>query len=86
MNELLDHLRVSGYGVYIDDIYCGVPMYADNLTLISTSASDLQLQLDMVSAYALHWRYLLNAQKSSILVLASHLSLGSRIVLTGSGC
>ena len=45
-------------------------------------SSDLQLQLDMVSAYAFHWRYQFNA---SILVFG-HLSLGNRNVLTGSGC
>ena len=54
VNEHLDHLRASDYGVYTDDIYCGVPMYTDDLTLISASASDLQFTLDMVSTYAFH--------------------------------
>ena len=44
------------------------PMYADDLTLISASAADLQSMLDIVSRYASLWRYELNAQKSAILV------------------
>ena len=40
-------------------------MYADDLTLICNSASDLQ---PMLSEYATTWRYSFNASKSSILV------------------
>ena len=65
VNELMDHLRGSSFGVSIDDVYCGAPIYADRLTLISASEKD---KLDIVSLHASCWCYKINAQKSSILV------------------
>ena len=65
---LLDQLSASGHGVYIDDAFCGAPMYADDLALISDSAEDLQSMLDITSNYALLWCYQFNASKSAILV------------------
>ena len=69
VDELLDILSSSGQGVFIDDIFCGAPMYADDLALISDSPEGLQHMLDTVSSYAHSWRYAINAQKSAILVL-----------------
>ena len=66
VNELLDRLRASGYGVYIDDIYCGAPMYADDLTHFCIRPSTPARH--GFCFYAFRWRYQLNAQKSSILV------------------
>ena len=43
-------------------------MYADDLTLVSDSAEDLQSMLDITSNYALLWCYQFNASKSAILV------------------
>ena len=70
VNDLLDHRKDSGFGVSIDayGVYCGAPMYADDLTLISASEKELQHMLDIVSLYASCWCYEINAQKSSILV------------------
>ena len=68
VDGLLDQLSTSGHGVYIDDVFCGAPMYADDLALISDSAEDLQSMLDITSNYALLWRYQFNASKSAILV------------------
>ena len=68
VNELLVTLQNSGHGAYIDSIFCGAPMYADDLALICDSPSDLQAMLDIVSSYALFWRYQINADKSCIMV------------------
>ena len=68
VNDLLDQLSASGLGISIDDVYCGAPMYADDLSLIATSEHELQSMLDIVSSYAAMWQYQLNAHKSSILV------------------
>ena len=40
MDELLDNLAQSGLGVSIDDVYCGSPMYADDLVLVASSGSN----------------------------------------------
>ena len=68
VDGLLDQLSASGHGVYIDDVFCGAPMYADDLALVSDSAEDLQDMLDITSNYARLWRYQFNASKSAILV------------------
>ena len=49
-------------------MYCGAPMYADNLALIAESPDELQAMLNIVSSYALRWRYQLNPEKSTIMV------------------
>ena len=69
VDNLLDTLASSGCGVRIESIYCGAPMYADDLASIADSETDLQTMLHMVSSYASLWRYELNAQKSNVLVL-----------------
>ena len=53
---LLDQVAASGHGVHIDDVFCGAPMYADDLALVSNSAEDFQSMLDITSNYALLWR------------------------------
>ena len=68
VNSLLDQLTASGCGAHIGNVYCGAPMYADDLALISSSEADLYLMLSMVSDYALLWRYHFNAAKSAVLV------------------
>ena len=52
VNDLLSQLSSSGYGVHVRNIFCGSPMYADDLALISHSNTDLQSMLDIVSTYA----------------------------------
>ena len=54
----------SGLGVTIDTIYCGGPMYADDLALVVDSLEELQAMLNIVHTYAGKWRYNLNAGKS----------------------
>jgi hypothetical protein len=69
VDELLDILTQSGYGVSIDGVYCGSPMYADDLALVASSPEELQAMMDIVATYANKWQYQLNANKSSVMVL-----------------
>ena len=69
VDELLDQLSTSGYGVAISDIYCGAPMYADDIALVADSPSFLQAMLDIVHTYAQNWRYQLNSVKSVAMVI-----------------
>jgi len=55
VDELLDNLAQSGFGVSIDDFYCGSPMYADDLALVASSPEELQATLDIVATYADKW-------------------------------
>ena len=62
MNNLLDQLSGSGFGVSMEGTYCGAPMYADDQSLIATSEQELPSMLNIVSSYASMWHYRLNAQ------------------------
>ena len=66
VNNLLDTLATSGYGISIGSIYCGAPMYADDLAVIADSEAELQFMLNIVSSYAIFWRYEFNAQKCQV--------------------
>ena len=72
VNELLVTLEQSGLGVKIGSVYCGAPMYADDLALIASSADELQAMLDIVSQYATKWRYCINPLKSKVLLFGSN--------------
>ena len=50
VNQLLDILSTSGFGVSIDNIYCGAPMYPNDLALVAGSPEELQAMLDIVHA------------------------------------
>ena len=62
--SLLDLLASSGAGVYISDMFCGAPMYADDLSLIAATPCDMQCMLDIVYDYSNKWRYQFNTTQS----------------------
>ena len=68
VDELLDNLRASGHGAKVGEVYCGAPMYADDLALIAESPDELQAMLNIVSSYATRWRYQLNPEKSAVMI------------------
>ena len=70
VDELLDIFASSGLGISIGDVYCGSPMYADDLALLADSPDVLQSMLNIANEYATRWRYSFNASKSVVLVLA----------------
>ena len=62
VDELLD------LGACIGSIYCGAPMYADDLALVASSPGNLQAMLDLVYRYAQKWHYELNTTTSVVMV------------------
>lgn len=50
VDEILVSLQNSGYGVYINSIFCGELMYADDLALINGSPADCHAMLAIVSS------------------------------------
>ena len=69
MDDLLNTIELSGLGARIGGVFCGAPMYTDDLALVAGSPEELQAMLDIVSHYASQWHYQLNSSKSVILVL-----------------
>ena len=68
INDFLVQLEIPNLGLFIDSIYCGVLVYADDIALIATSAEDLQTMINRCVSYGFLWRYSFNASKSVIMV------------------
>ena len=68
INDLLKELEDSQLGVHINSTFCGSPTYADDMTLVASSASGLQGMLDITTRYAYKWQYTFNTIKSKIMV------------------
>ena len=68
VDDLLNTLDHSCLGARIGEVFCGAPMYADDLALVASSPEELQAMLDIVSHYASQWHYRPNSSKSVILV------------------
>ena len=65
-NSLIFSLHHAGFGVSIDNIYCGAPMYPNDLALVAGSPEELQAMLDIVHK---KWIYNLNADKLVVMML-----------------
>ena len=78
VNDLLHQLSSSGHGVSIGGVFCGSPMYADDLALIAESNTALQAMLNLVYNFSLEWHYQLNALKSAVLVFGESASSRTR--------
>ena len=72
INELPEQLRESGEGASIGSLYCGSPMQADDITLISPTVNGLQRMIDIVEGYSRKWRYKLNPVKSKVIVFGEN--------------
>ena len=55
-------------GIKLEDQNINCLMYADDLTLISTSANDLQHSLDVLEEHPNNWKLKINVKKSSIMI------------------
>jgi hypothetical protein len=47
IDDLPRELKSSGYGAYINNIFCGCPMQADDIALVSISEKGLQSMIDI---------------------------------------
>ena len=59
VDNLIDELRNSGYGIYIGRLFVGCILYADDILLLSSTCYGLQAMLNSV----------LNLETNSILFL-----------------
>jgi len=55
IDDLLNELRVSGYGVHIGNLFTGAIACADDICILSCSCYGLQKMLDICSAYGEKW-------------------------------
>jgi len=78
-SDLLFELEQSSLGAFIGSIYCGAPTYADDMTLVSHSPTELQDMLDIVTSYARTWEYSINSTKSQIVICCNKPSVRSAL-------
>ena len=68
MNDLEKDLSCKAKGINLwDQSICSM-LYADDLVLLPESASDLQIQMDLLSEYAKKWNLEINIMKTKVLI------------------
>ena len=70
INDLVRRLKELGYGVSIGDRDLTALLYADDIVLMTNSASEMQALIDEVDKFCAEWRLDLNPKKSQIMVVA----------------
>jgi hypothetical protein len=74
INDVLDILETSELGLYIGDVYCGVPSCADDLIMLATTALTLACMLLIACFYACRERYVIHPTKSQIAIFNNTIS------------
>ena len=69
VDELIDRLRCSGYGLYIGSIFIGAILYADDIALLACSCLSLQRLVDICVDYGLQCDIRFNPHKTQIACL-----------------
>ena len=59
-------MEQSWLGVKIGSVYCGAPIYADDLALIASCDQELQVMMNTVFQYGTKWRYRTNPLKLEV--------------------
>ncbi len=72
INDLLKELEESELGACICDLKTGNPTLADDITLIAMSPLSLQMMLNIVSQYALNWKFQVSKTKSFAMNIDRH--------------
>ena len=68
INDLLNKLVCSQYGLTVYGLNCTCPTSADDMVLLSLSKTGLQELMDICLEYSCTYRYTYNAKKSSVIV------------------
>ncbi len=66
IDDLISEIKGLNCGVYIEDEIISILLYADNIALIATNEVDLQKMFDKLSEWCLHWKLMVNGDKTQI--------------------
>ena len=69
INQLLLDLNDCDVGVRIGDVLYNSMAYADDITVFSTNAKDLQRLIDMFTMYSDRWRFKYGIDKSKCMII-----------------
>ena len=55
INDIIEDLKNSGYGIYIGSLFLGCILYADDILLLSGSCTGLQRMVNICTRYGTMW-------------------------------
>ena len=84
INDLMNELKMSGYGITMAHIKIPGLLLADDTILLSTMAKGMQILIDILTSYATRWRLKYNPNKSCAIlftnkrnrIIENHLVMG----------
>ncbi|XP_021377157.1 uncharacterized protein LOC110465561 [Mizuhopecten yessoensis] len=79
VNDLLNCIQSTGLGIKIGTNDCSAPTCADDVTILAHELSSLQTLLDVAVDYSSMERYILQPEKSTVLMVPSSSRLRSQI-------
>jgi len=85
IDDVIDDLRKSGYGIYIGLIFVGCILYADDILLVSGSCTGLQQMVNVCVQYGKLWDISFNPAKSHYITFGGSFSSLTRITLNKRG-
>ena len=81
INDLIDDVKNSGYGIHIGSVFIGCILYADDILLLSGSCTGLQQMVDICAKYGKTWDICFNSSKSHCITFGGCCSISTPISL-----
>jgi len=81
INDIIEDVRNSGFGIYIGSVFLGCILYADDILLLSGSCTGLQYMVNVCVQYGRQWDILFNPSKSQFITFGGSCSTTPRITL-----
>jgi hypothetical protein len=81
MNDLVDMLRQSNFGIDITSQLINCLLFADDVVLMANSQDELQKILQISHNFACKWNLRFNSKKSKVMVIGKNLNKNSNWVL-----
>ena len=81
IDDIIDDVKESGYGIYIGSLFLGCILYADDIVLLSVSCTGLQQMVNACAEYGRLWDIKFNSSKSYVITFGGGYSSSTRISL-----
>ena len=69
MMDLVNELEDNSDRVRVEEAYCGMLMFADDMAMVAESEEGMGRTLDKANAYSRKWRFNFNEKKSKVMVI-----------------
>ena len=84
VDGLIDLLRSSGVGCYVQNLFAAAILYADDICILAPSLKGLQRLLNICSAYCAQWDICLNSKKTKNMFFGKKTDFSFKPTLNGS--